>query len=207
MLKANEARSIATALWGKINVSYRTNKIGAYYFSCEGHGGFVVSAELLDCAPWITKYQEKETAKRYIGGKKETLMHPYRTKSTRMLWHTVKTVEFFVFEEDCAYALAVLAGINLKENPIKEGDARKVFWDWYDTNNPIVANRKLVDQKRENGDSDLIISASGSWKTGIEGVCEVITADNKKHYVSGYENAWDEYGVPYLSRCKIYEMG
>lgn len=210
MLKSSEARSIAAALWGTVNTSYRTNTRGAYYYSCAGHGGFIVAEEAIPAhkREWVEKYVAKESAIRYIGRSgKSTLMHGYRTRSTRMTYNQTESVSFYIFEEDCAYAIAVMVGINLTKHPVKEGDARLTFWNWYDESNPVVANRKLVAEKRKNGDSDLIVSASGTWKTGIEGVTEVITADGKVHLVRGYKNARDEYNEPYLSLCEeIFEM-
>jgi hypothetical protein len=210
-LTSAEARSIASSLWGTINTSYRTNTRSAYFFSCAGHGGFIVDESAIPAhkREWVEKYVAKEEAIRYINvhSGKSTLMHGYRTRSTRMSYQATEMVKFYIFEEDCAYAIAVMCGINLTKNPIKEGDARLTFWNWYDETNPVVANRKLVEEKRRNGDPDLIISASGTWKTGIEGVTEVITADRKVHLVRGYKNARDEYNEPYLSLCEeILEM-
>jgi hypothetical protein len=41
------ARHIAKLSWGEVNESYRTNRRGAYYYSCSGHGGYVVDSRCL----------------------------------------------------------------------------------------------------------------------------------------------------------------
>jgi len=41
------ARHIAGLMWGEVNESYRTNRHGAYYYSCAGHGGYVVDNRCL----------------------------------------------------------------------------------------------------------------------------------------------------------------
>lgn len=204
-LTAAEARSIATAMWGKINASYSTNTIGAYCFSCEGHGGFIVAKESISDATMIADFIQPHMAIRYSGPTRAVLMHHARTRGARLAYNKTENVEYYVFEEDSDYCLAVKAGINLKDKPIKIEDADATFWHWYDIKNPAVMARKDADDKRKNGDSDLIISASGAWKTKIEGVCEVITADHAVHLVTGYDTARDEYGNPWLSRCKVYE--
>ena len=205
MLKSSEARSIAHGMWGEVNGTYRTNTRGAFYFSCSGHGGFIVSAELLKNYPWVDKYVTKVSAIRYSNDTKSTLMHPYRRNSSRMSYNSTENVEWYAFEEDCDYAIAVMCGINLTKHPIKEGDARLTFYHNHHENNPKVAEYKRVQTLRENGDPDLIVSASGTWKTGVEGVTEVTTADRETHLVTGYDSAKDAYGNPYLSNCVAYQ--
>lgn len=101
MLTSAEARGIASALWGEVNGTERTNKRGAYWFNCAGHGGMIVSAEVIDmlgARAWVDKYVSRETAIRYVGSKKSTLMHPYRTRSSRLRWERKEQVDFYVFE-------------------------------------------------------------------------------------------------------------
>ena len=208
-LTAAEARSVATALWGKINTTYKTNTKNAYCFSCEGHGGFIVAKQSIpqDKIDFVNKYIQPYSGDRHTDNRGKTcFMHHARIRNGRRgHWVAQDTIEYYVFEEDSDYSIAVLAGINLKKDPISQETAQNTFYNWYDETNPKVINRKLVEEKRINGDPDLIISASGSWKTNIEGVCEVITADGKKHLVKGYDKCRDEFNEPYLSGCEIYE--
>jgi len=151
---------------------------------------------------WIEKYVSKETAIRYVGAKKSTLMHPYRTRGSKLWWDRKEQVDFYVFEEDCAWSVAALAGITLKLPETAKNSmmaqAKDTFWRWYDEVNPEVRNRKEVDRKRAEGDPDLIIAASAEG----DGVVKVWTADNEIHYVRGYDKARDEFGTHYLSLCE-----
>lgn len=98
--------------------------------------------------------------------------------------------------------MAFLAGVELKladvERSRMAAHAKDTFWRWYDEVNPEVRNRKEVEEKRKNGDPDLIIAASAEG----DGVVKVWTADNEIHYVRGYDKARDEFGTPYLSLCE-----
>lgn len=204
MLKSAEARGIARALWGDVNSTYRTNTRGAFYYSCAGHGGFIVSENVIPEVKreWVQKYVHKENATRYISRSgKSVLMHGYRTRGARMTYVKTEEVKFYIFEEDVAWCIAVMLGINLTKHPMKEGDARLAFWNWYDEKNPVVARRKEVDQMRKDQDPDLIISASRLE----DGKTSVLTADYKRHVVCGYDKANDEYGNPFLSNCEIVE--
>jgi hypothetical protein len=56
-----DARHIAELQWGEGGTNaMRTNRNGAYYYSCSGHGGYVVDARCLTEA-------EKEALKPYLG--------------------------------------------------------------------------------------------------------------------------------------------
>lgn len=205
-LVSKEARAIATAMWGKINHTYKTNTAGAYCFSCEGHGGFIVAYESIpeDKREFVEKYIQHETGTRYTDlDNKTCFMHPYRTRNGRRgYWIAQDEIRYYVFEEDCAYSIAVLCGINLKQNPIDINTAKDTFYNWYDENNPKVMYRKNIEQKRKDGDADLIISACGEWHTGDPELVEVTTADMKKYLVKKYENCRDQYGTPWLSLCE-----
>jgi hypothetical protein len=204
LLKASEARGIARALWGEVNASYRTNAVGAFYYSCSGHGGFIISADLVNIQSWVENYVRKETAIRYIDRNgKSVLMHPYRTRSARLAYVKTETVEFYVFEEDCAWSVAVLLGFKLKKNSPTMEQARDTFWNWYDETNPVVKNRIEVEEKRKNKDPDLIVAASSvDWDAGTT---KVWVADGEKYIVKGYDQCRDEYGTPYLSNTEILE--
>jgi len=203
MLTSSEARGIASALWGKVNNTYRTNTKGGFAYSCEGHGGFIVSADSVNHHSWIEKYVSKQSAIRYTNERtgKSSLMHPYRTRSTRMTYTKTETVEFFVFEEDCDFSVAVILGVNLLKNRISMESARDSFWAWHDEENPVVQNRIEIDRKRKEGDDDLIVSALRQ----DDGNTLVWTASNDKYIVSGYGDSRDQYGTPYLSNCEILE--
>lgn len=203
-MTASIARNIAESMWGTGGTSSsKTTRKGVYFFSCAGHGGYVLPATALSETEYnaIKQYIQPEEATVYISqiNGKVVYMHPYRTRSSKIFkpW-TIEKEEYFVFEEDCAWSiLEKFTDIRLKKRSNDhEKYINQTFWNWFDMTNPVVANRELIDQKRKNGDPDLIISAYGSPET------EVITAEQKKYIVTGYRNAMDEFNTPYLSLCE-----
>lgn len=211
-LTASLARQTAEARWGRGGTTaYKTNRKGAYYFSCAGHGGFVLSAKALSPAEYeaIAKYVTPEVMTVYVANEDNSVLlafHPFRLKSGKLpyagpMGHRVEKEEVFLLEEDCAWSLAVmLAGI-MTTDMTKEA-AAKTFYNWYDESNPAVVARELVAKLRAEGDSDLIIAASGMG----DGLVKVWTADDKTHVVKGYDMARDEFGTPWLSRCVAVEL-
>lgn len=114
LLRHSEARRIAEAMWGSGGTSaYRTNRRGAYYFSCAGHGGYIVDAAALGAlekqaiAPY---YGSPEPWTRYVwaNGKRSAFEHPNRQKrGSYRIDSTSYTVTgtYYVFEEDCDWAI------------------------------------------------------------------------------------------------------
>jgi hypothetical protein len=207
-LNSSIARQIAESVWGRGGTSaLKTNRRGAYYFSCSGHGGFVISSNALSATERadIEKYVEAVTMDVYLDAVDDsvlTVMHPYRTRSgrtrTRNGWRVVKE-QVFLLEEDCGWSLAVkFAGIVAGENMSIKA-AERVFYDWYDMNNPVVVERARVFELRKARDPDLIIAAQAV----SNGVVKVWTADEKTHMVSNYNEARDSFGNAYLSRCNV----
>ena len=119
MIKHNEARAIAEAMWGKGGTnSERTNARGAFWFSCSGHGGFIIADEAITDAQRDAMRKdgfEPETATRYIGWRKTVFMHPHRMRGARIAYHATETVTYWVFEEDCNWCMpALFCGIGTK---------------------------------------------------------------------------------------------
>lgn len=206
------ARATAEARWGRGGTTaYKTNRKGAYYFSCAGHGGFVISAKTLSPTEYkeISKYVTPEVMTVYVANEDNSVLlafHPFRLKSGKLpyagpMGHRVEKEEVFLLEEDCAWSLAVvLAGIMTAD--MTKDAAAKTFYNWYDESNPAVVARSRVSKLREIGDSDLIVAASGMG----DGLVKVWTADDKTHVVKGYDMARDEFGNPWLSRCVVVEL-
>lgn len=201
-LTASVARSIAQSMWGHGGThAYKTNRKGVYYFSCAGHGGYVLPASVLTKEEYaaVSRYVEPKTATVYVDARGKVLyMHPYRTRTTKLMppWTTIEE-EFFTFEEDCEWAvLEKFTTIRVEMGSGTVRDYEGTFWRWYDENNPEVRNRAEVDRKRAEGDPDLIISALRQ----DDGRVKVWTADDQIHYVAAYNR--DKYGVPYLSVCE-----
>lgn len=210
-LNSSIARQIAESSWGRGGTaSYKTNRKGSYYFSCSSHGGFVISAAALSSDEYnkISEFSEPMTIDVYVSNDDDSVllvMHPFRTRSGRIRGigksgYRVVKEEFFMLEEDCAWCLAVVFADIMVKDMTKE-EAQKTFYYQYDESNPVVSERIRVASLRKNGYPDLIISASSIG----EGQVKVWTADEKQYVVSGYENSRDEFGNPYLSRCKVLE--
>jgi hypothetical protein len=132
MLTHNQARLIAEGEWGKGGThSYPTNRRGAFYFGCSGHGGFVI-----DAATFTP--EERALVQRYATPEK------YTTYGTKLSWPgrkrwpltTTSSVvkregEYFLFEEDCAWCLPVLfAGITAGDTMTTTG-AQSTFDQYF----------------------------------------------------------------------------
>jgi len=115
------ARNIAELMWGRDGtVSYKTTRKGAYYYSCAGHGGYIVKKESLTESERenIDKYTERLFL--YLLTNTETgdiygidYNHVPASRSRfRMTFKQPSGVtaewvkyEFYAFEEDCDWAL------------------------------------------------------------------------------------------------------
>lgn len=211
-LTSSLARATAEARWGRGGTTaYKTNRKGAYYFSCSGHGGFVISAKALTAAEYeaVSKYVTPEVMTVYLDNETDTVLlayHPFRQNAGKLRGvgskgYRAEKEELFLLEEDCAWSLAViLAGI-MTSDMTKEA-AEKTFYNWYDESNPAVVARERVANLRAAKDGDLIVAASGMG----DGLVKVWTADEKTHVVKGYDMARDEFGTPWLSRCVAVEL-
>lgn len=127
LLSGSQARSLAEALWGpRGTTAYRTNRSGAFHFSCSGHGGFVIDDRALT---------NQERAHLQAAGFKPdacwgvldadgqivTIRHPdsqalrprpvsYRAGRGEVPSHDIPA---WVFEEDCDWAaVPVFTGIH-----------------------------------------------------------------------------------------------
>ena len=213
LLTHAEARQIAEASWGKGGTSSRkTNTRGAFYFSCSGHGGFVIDARVLEPEQRerLARFVQFDTVTRYTDGQDKVygLMTPYRSKSFRVPFgHVTEQFDIILLEEDCAWALAyVMTTVRLKADLVEPQatetavQAAKTVWDWYDVTNPQVMARKHEQHCRENRDPGLIVAAV---QTDTPGVVKVWTADDSIHYVTGYDAARDRFGTPWLSNCTL----
>ncbi|WP_454287224.1 hypothetical protein [Rhizobium arsenicireducens] len=135
MLNHSQARSIAEARWGRGGTnSEPTTRRGAFYFSCSGHGGFVIDARALtpEERAAIEPYVSFDTAKSYTWGRHQVLMHPYRTTGAKVALDAVtEQFDFLLLEEDCDWCLAyVFTGIRHRNKPAKGEYAQRTFDQW-----------------------------------------------------------------------------
>lgn len=123
-INSSIARGLAEGSWGRGGTSaYKTNRKGAYYYSCSGHGGYIVDSAALsdeECAA-IDKYNDNFGRAHEI----DILVHdwngvemvigwsnPYSYKSRRYRYDRSygttpewRKYEYYEFEEDCAWAM------------------------------------------------------------------------------------------------------
>lgn len=200
-LSSAHARGIAEAIWGRGGTnSIRTNRRGAYYFSCAAHGGFVIDANAFTESERtaIDQYASPEQATVYLfAGEVEAYMHPYRQRSARVNPYATKiATSFYLFEEDCAWCLPVkFAGITTSQHTVAQAETS--FWYWYDLANPEVAHRKQIAAATAARDPNLIVSASA-----VGNSVRVWCADGKSWMVDGYDRCRDKWGTPWLNKCE-----
>jgi hypothetical protein len=146
-LNASQARSLAEMYWGKHGThAYRTNRKGAYYYSCSGHGGYIVNQNALT----------KEEIERLTDfGHKPEQVDVYEQDGTVIFvnlskfsqsnrtrrninydrskgWPNKEYHSFYFFEEDCAWAvLEFLTDVKLKDANRTKEDAEKTLKQWY----------------------------------------------------------------------------
>lgn len=119
------ARNIAELRWGRGGTTaYRTNRRGAYYHSCSGHGGYVVDSRCLTEAERveIDKHIKPEPLRLLVQHRDGTgdvvigvdcvyfqSIGPYKQKSYRYIprlgeveWQDLSV---YLFEEDCDWAV------------------------------------------------------------------------------------------------------
>lgn len=203
-LDSATARGIAEAVWGRGGTSSeRTNRVGAYYFNCSGHGGFVIDSAVFTEheREQIDLYASPETATAYVyNGSVEAYMHQYRQRSAKVNAQAQGLpAKYYLFEEDCAWCLPVLFA-DIRTKTMMVNYAKSAFWNSYDPANPAVAARKIADARRAAHDPDMITSAL-NYTAGGTGCVKVWCADNSAWLVEGYDSARDEWGYPWLSRC------
>lgn len=208
LLTSAEARQIAESVWGRGGTSTkRTNTRGAFYFSCSGHGGFVIDARVLSdgqkaaLEPFVTF----DPVTRYHNGNGKTygIISKYRRNSFKAPFDCLKEeFQILLLEEDCEWALVyVFTDIRFRDSMSGDEElARETFWNWMDPTNPQVMARKHEEHCRKMCDPNLIVAA---MQTNVQGVTEVITADQKTHRITKYVR--DRFGTPWLSLCELVE--
>lgn len=114
MLNHSQARQIAEAMWGRGGTNSRpTQRPGAFYFSCSGHGGFIIDAKAINPNP---EYPEPEEYRLY--GNKLWWAGRRTTLRTR---HEPLYGKYYAFEEDCDWCLPVkFAGIWPEKRQVAE---------------------------------------------------------------------------------------
>lgn len=124
MITASQARSMAETRWGSGGThGYRTNRRGAFYYSCSSHGGFVIDSRCLtpqEIADFNKNRLQPLDALEIVESKTDKVVkfrgpEVYRTVSYRSYSQRSRNVPIFFAEEDCDWCIPVLfAGITAK---------------------------------------------------------------------------------------------
>lgn len=116
MITASQARSMAETRWGTGGThGYRTNRRGAFYYSCSSHGGYVIDARCLSPEEvqnlnqhlgMMQGYQATEIVNNK-SGKVVKFRGPenYRTIRYYATSQTARQVPILFAEEDCDWAV------------------------------------------------------------------------------------------------------
>lgn len=142
MITASHARNLAEARWGRGGTTgRRTNRKGAFYYSCSSHGGFIIDARALseEEKNLMKKFIEPEIAHAVIkmDGKIRRLRGPDGRQTLRYkpAYEKIVEIEIFYAEEDCDWAVpGIVAGI-FAGNDITRQDAVKTFLRWQSVSN------------------------------------------------------------------------
>jgi hypothetical protein len=141
MITNSQARNMAESNWGRGGTtSYKTNRKGAFYFSCSGHGGFVIDARCLTD-------EEREKMKAHLkpevaieivrsDGSVRRIRGPFSRQNPKYYPHceTIRSAEIFFAEEDCDWAVpVVVAGITIPN--MSREDAIRSFCQWQKPSN------------------------------------------------------------------------
>ncbi len=136
MITQAQARSMAEMEWGRGGTSSsRTNRKGAYYFSCSGHGGFVIDARCLTAEERekMGKYLTPEIAHEVV--RSDGTVRRFRGPQGRQTLkyspglETIREVEIFFAEEDCNWAIPVVLA-DIKTKFMNRDDALTSFTRW-----------------------------------------------------------------------------
>jgi len=118
-----QARAIAEMMWGRGGTTaYKVNRNGAYYFSCAGHGGYLVAstalteAEIEKVHPFGTREYinilvQDRTDGKYVTGVDNSPMSRSVTRPRRFTYDlrlgqvNWERYYIYVFEEDCAWSI------------------------------------------------------------------------------------------------------
>jgi hypothetical protein len=140
MLTQSQARAIAESLWGRGGTHVeKTNRAGAHYFGCSGHGGFVIDADAFTQAERDALQANGFMPEAYKawhwrrGGRTHyRLMWPERRRGGTVAAGAHESVgSYYVFEEDCDWsAVYVLTGVRHLHREASAEAARGCFDRW-----------------------------------------------------------------------------
>jgi len=115
MITGSRARILAETTWGTGGThSARTNRKGAFYYSCSGHGGYIVDGNALTVAErdHIDRFKKPEYVWAIINDETSAVRktsNPFSTKRffahMRVGERLDKNYPIYYFEEDCDWSI------------------------------------------------------------------------------------------------------
>lgn len=144
LLTGSRARNFAETRWGRGGTTAsRTNRPGAFYYSCSSHGGYIVDAKALTLDEYhkVQQYVKPEKCLVVVNpkGKATFFQNPYRMTRARYGYNDQDQIierKVFFFEEDSDWAvLEHLTGIAPKlyglQRFLRKHHAEKTFNQYY----------------------------------------------------------------------------
>jgi hypothetical protein len=206
------ARAVAENSWGRGGTkAYRTNRNGVYYFSCSGHGGYIVKPEAL------TK-SEIESIEKYMGTVYINLLTNIETgevygvdygpvatyfRNKRFKYPSGAKVEwrrydFYMFEEDADWIfLEYFTDIRVNGKDRSKEELQKTF----DNHLKYLAQIKEDDAVRNSG-KFYVTSARSTEDGNVHVIFRNNTGSELGRIVSSaaYENRYKNTRVPLLEQ-------
>ena len=156
------SRTIAEMMWGRGGTTaYRTKRHGAYYYSCSGHGGYVVDSRILteterrDIEQYIKPepirlcVQHRQNGDVVIGQNLAYFSQSGRDKGVTYMAHlgSVEWVDLpvYLFEEDCAWSILERftdirsEGFTMTDRE-RQVSIERTFANWYGDKQSLVAS-------------------------------------------------------------------
>jgi hypothetical protein len=188
LLTHSQARSLAESLWGpRGTTAYRTNRTGAFYFSCSGHGGFVIDDRALTERERALLTESGFKADRCWGvrdasGRIVTIRHPDSqvTRPRKVTYrpglgeHVDQGIPVWTLEEDCewaaAYALTAIRTPGRFSAPEAEiiAYAKESLGRWYPKAAEVAARISRDDPEQAPAPRPLSAIRAGAGQLGTE---------------------------------------
>ena len=156
-LNASRARSFAETLWGRGGTTpYRTDRRGFWYYSCAGHGGYVVDGRALtdDERAEIDKCVKPDIVwVLWRDGRAVKVSNPHTMRRQRFYARVTDTLDkaypVYFFEEDCDWSVVEhITGVRSKAT-CEWAQTPEYVEQAFDSRNALVAKHEAMRRERE----------------------------------------------------------